>query len=289
MPFDRDYLKSYAFSESTQAYEKRDTMLYALGLGLGAEPTNPGHLKFVYEKSLCALPTMGVVLAHPGFWAGIEELSIDWVNMLHVGQGLTIHRPIPVQGRVIGRSRVAEVFDRGPGKGALLLYERDVCEVGSSAPIATVRQTLLCRGNGGFASKAAEIPKPHMVPARAPDHVVEQKTLPQMALIYRLSGDMNPLHADPEVAARAGFAQPILHGLGTFGIAGFALLQAVLDYDQTRLRAMDVRFTAPVFPGETIRTELWLDGETVSVRSTALERGKIVLDNGLCLIAKKTT
>jgi acyl dehydratase len=272
MPFDRDYLKSYGFSESTQDYQKRDTMLYALGLGLGAEPTNPGHLKFVYEKSLCALPTMGVVLAHPGFWAGIEDLCIDWVNMLHVGQGLTMHRPIPVEGNVIGRSRVAEVFDRGPGKGALLLYERDVFNVGTGEHLATVRQTLLCRGNGGFSAVPVEVPKPHIVPQRAPDHVVDSKTLPQMALIYRLSGDMNPLHADPAVAAKAGFAQPILHGLGTFGIAGFALLQSVLEYDVTRFHAMDVRFTAPVFPGETIRTEIWQDGETVSVRSTALER-----------------
>jgi acyl dehydratase len=288
MPFDRDYLKSYGFSESSQDYQKRDTMLYALGLGLGSEPTNPGHLKFVYEKSLCALPTMAVVLAHPGFWAGIEDLCIDWVNMLHVGQGLTMHRPIPVEANVIGRSRVAEVFDRGPGKGALLLYERDVFEAGTGEHLATVRQTLLCRGNGGFAGVPVEVPKPHQVPERAPDFVVEAKTLPQMALLYRLSGDMNPLHADPEVAAKAGFSQPILHGLGTFGIAGFALLKSVLDYDVSRFRAMDVRFTAPVFPGETIRTELWQDGETVSVRATALERGKVVLDNGLCLISEKT-
>jgi acyl dehydratase len=288
MPFDRDYLTAYEFKNSAQTYQKRDTMLYGLGLGLGAEPTNPGQLKFVYEKSLSALPTMGVVLAHPGFWAGIEDLAIDWVNMLHVGQGLTMHRPLPVEGSVIGRSRVADVFDRGPGKGALLLYERDVLDAATGELFATVRQTLLCRGNGGFAGTPAEIPKPHTVPVRAPDHVVELKTLPQMALIYRLSGDMNPLHADPAVAAKAGFPQPILQGLATFGIAGFALIQAVLDYDVTGFQSLDVRFTAPVFPGETIRTELWQDSAAVSVRSTAVERGKVVIDNGLCLISAKT-
>jgi acyl dehydratase len=286
MAFTREDLTRYKFEDSRQEYGVRDTMLYALGLGLGAEPTNQGQLQFVYEKHLLALPTMGVVLAHPGFWAGIPALGIDWVKMLHVGQGLTVHHPIPTAGAVIGRSRVADVIDRGAGKGALLFYERDVMDETSGLHLATVRQTLLCRGNGGFSEVLGEAPLPHQVPQVAPDEVVTLKTLPQTALIYRLSGDMNPLHVDPEIAAKAGFPQPILHGLATFGIAGFAILQALLGYDPVKFRSFDVRFTAPVFPGETISTELWNSGSTISVRATAMERNQVVLDNGLCAIAR---
>jgi acyl dehydratase len=243
-------------------------------------------LSFVYEKQLKTLPTMAVVLAHPGFWAGINDLGIDWVKMLHVGQGLTVHHPLPPEGAVIGRSRVADVIDRGADKGALLFYERDVIDAATSTHIATVRQTLLCRGNGGFNRATGDVPSPHAVPARAPDHIVEQKTLPQAALIYRLSGDMNPLHADPEVASKAGFPKPILHGLATYGVAFNAVMEKLLGYDVSKFRSFDVRFTAPVYPGETIRTELWRDGAQISLRATAVERGKVVLDNGLCICDK---
>jgi acyl dehydratase len=282
MPFTHEFLTSYRINDARQAYTKRDTMLYALGLGLGADPTDPSQLKFVYEKNLLALPTMGVVLAHAGFWAGAPELGIDWVNMLHVGQGLTIHHPIPVEGAVISHSRIADVIDRGEGKGALVFYERDVHDEASGALVATVRQTLLCRGNGGFGGPPREVPAPHKIPERAPDTVVELKTLPQMALIYRLSGDMNPLHADPDVATKAGFPRPILHGLATYGIAGITLMQAALNDEPAKFHAFDVRFTSPVYPGETIRTELWEDGNTISVRAISVERQKTVLDNGVC-------
>jgi acyl dehydratase len=229
---------------------------------------------------------MGVVLAHPGFWAGDPALGIDWVKMLHVGQGLTVYKLLPTGGSVIGRSRVADVIDRGGDKGAILFYERDVIDAATNELVATVRQTLLCRGNGGFSGQASDVPPPHAIPDRAPDHVVERQTLPQMALIYRLSGDRNPLHADPEVAKKAGFPRPILHGLATFGLAGHALLTAVLDSNPDRFREFDVRFTSPVFPGETIRTEMWEEGDVISLRSTAVERDKVVLDNGVARVAR---
>jgi acyl dehydratase len=286
MAFDRVSLTSHTFKDSQQAYTKRDTMLYALGLGVGATPTDAVQLRFVYEKNLVALPTMGVVLAHPGFWAGDPALGIDWVKMLHVGQGLTVHQPIPIEGNVIGRQRIAEVVDRGADKGALLYYERDVVDAASGQLIATVRQTLLCRGNGGFNSQPLEAPAPHAIPDRKPDHVIDSKILPQAALIYRLSGDMNPLHADPDVAAKAGFKAPILHGLATYGVAGYTALNAVLGGATERFHAFDVRFTSPVYPGETIRTELWQDGDVISLRSSVIERGKIALDNGRITIRK---
>lgn len=279
MGFDRASLLSHRFAESRQNYSERDTILYALGLGLGTDPLDPRQLRFVYEDGLQALPTMGVVLAHPGFWAGDPELDIDWPKMLHVGQGLTIHRPIPASGEVIGRSRIADVIDRGEGKGALLYYEREVVDAASEDLIATVRQTLLCRGNGGFEAPG-EAPKAPELPKNAPDHQVKTHILPQAALLYRLSGDMNPLHADPAIAARAGFPQPILHGLATFGMAGYAVLNALCDGNPSAFCEFDVRFTAPVMPGETLITEIWDDGVDIAVRARVEEREAVVLDNG---------
>jgi acyl dehydratase len=284
MPFDHASLTTHVFPESRQDYKARDTILYALGLGVGDNPVDPGQLRFVYEKGLRALPTMGVVLAHPGFWAGDPALGIDWVKMLHVGQGLTIHRPLPVEASVVARQRIVDVIDRGADKGALLYYERDVINAATGDHLATVRQTLLCRGNGGFGGPAREVPDAARIPERAPDQIVERKTLPQTGLLYRLSGDLNPLHADPAVAAKAGFSRPILHGLATYGIAGYSLLNALCGGDPDRLREFDVRFTSPVFPGETIRTELWREGAVVLLRANVVERGNVVLDNGRAVI-----
>lgn len=286
MPFERSFLTSHTFQDSRQEYTERDAILYALGLGIGENPVDPGQLRFVYEKNLSVLPTMGVVLAHPGFWAGDPVLGIDWVKMLHVGQGLTMYRPLPTSGSVIGRQRIADVIDRGPEQGALLYYERDVIDSATNELIATVRQTLLCRGNGGMGGEQREVPAPHVIPDRAADHVVETKILPQAALIYRLSGDSNPLHADPEVAAKAGFPRPILHGLATYGVAGYALLSRVLDSEPERFREFDVRFTSPVYPGETLRTEMWDDGDVISLRSTVVERGTVALNNGKAIVKR---
>ena len=284
MPFDHASLTRHVFPESHQVYKGRDAILYALGLGVGDDPVDPVQLRFVYEKGLRALPTMGVVLAHPGFWAGDPALGIDWVKMLHVGQGLTLHRPLPVEASVVARQRIVDVIDRGADKGALLYYERDVINAATGDHLATVRQTLLCRGNGGFGGPAREVPDAARIPERAPDQIIERKTLPQTGLLYRLSGDLNPLHADPAVAAKAGFSRPILHGLATYGIAGYALLDALCGGDPERLREFDVRFTSSVFPGETIRTELWREGAVVLLRATVLERNKVVLDNGRAVI-----
>lgn len=285
MPFDADFLTRYSFPESRQSYTERDTILYALGLGFGSRPTDPKHLQFTYEAGLKALPTMAVVLAHPGFWAANPDLGIDWARMLQSGQGLTVHRSLPVKGEVIGRGRIAKVLDRGPGRGALLHYERDVIDAASGDLLATVRQTLTCRGNGGFGGPQAEPSHPHPMPKRAPDFVSKIKTLPQLALIYRLSGDVNPLHVDPATARKAGFDAPILHGLATYGLAASAMFEQVCDFDPARFQAFDARFTAPVFPGETIQTEIWVDGPVVSLRARSVERDKLVIDNGRALVA----
>jgi acyl dehydratase len=146
--------------------------------------------------------------------------------------------------------------------------------------IATATQTTFCRGDGGFGGPPREAPPVHAIPERPPDHVCDLTTRPETALIYRLSGDPNPLHVDPAVAKAAGFPRPILHGLATFGIAGHAILKTVCGYDPARLTAIAGRFSAPVFPGDTIRTELWRDGAVVSFRARVVERDVVALNNG---------
>ena len=149
----------------------------------------------------------------------------------------------------------------------------------------SLTQTTFCRGDGGFGGPERAAPAPHAIPERAPDLVCDLPTRPEMALIYRLSGDVNPLHAEPDFAKAAGFPKPILHGLATFGVAGHALLKSLCGYDPARLTAIAGRFSAPVYPGETIRTEMWRDGNVVSFRARVVERDVIALNNGRAEIA----
>jgi acyl dehydratase len=263
-----------------QTYTQKDAMLYALGVGLGVDPTDRDQLDFVYEKNLKVLPTFAVVLAYPGLWLRDLDTGIDAVKVVHGEQGLTLHQPLSPAGAIVGKSRVTGVVDKGEGRGALVTAERKIFAKGSGELIATVTQTAFCRGDGGFGGPSGPTPKPHELPARAPDLVCDLPTSPQAALIYRLSADINPLHADPEVAKAAGFPRPILHGLATYGVAGHALLRTVCGYDPARLKSLNARFTAPVYPGETFRTEIWLDGAVASFRTTAIERNVVAISNG---------
>jgi len=268
------------------SYGPKDCMLYALGVGLGHDPMNEDELPFVYEKNLKVLPTMAAVLGYVGFWARDRDTGIDWLKMVNGEQGVTLHRPLKGQDTVIGRQRIVEVIDKGVGRGALVLSERQVTDQASGELIATVTQTTFCRADGGFGGPPREAPPPHPIPQRAPDAVCDLPTRPEAALIYRLSGDRNPLHAEPAVAQAAGFPRPIMHGLGNFGIAGHAVLKTMCGYDPERLTSFACRFSAPVFPGETIRTEMWRvgsagrNGEVVSFRSRVVERGVVAINNG---------
>jgi acyl dehydratase len=263
-----------------QSYGPKDCMLYALGIGLGHDPMNEDELPFVYEKNLKVLPTMGAVLGHPGFWARDRDTGIDWVRIVNGEQGIRLHQPLKGQNTVVGRQRIVEVIDKGADKGALVLSERKVADKATGELIATVTQTTFCRADGGFGGPPREAPEPHPIPTRAPDAVCELATRPEAALIYRLSGDRNPLHADPAVAREAGFPRPIMHGLGNFGIAGHAVLKTMCGYDPARLTAFACRFSAPVYPGETLRTEMWRDGPMVSFRARVVERDAIAVNNG---------
>jgi acyl dehydratase len=286
MPIDPRHLLERRFEPRRHAYTLRDTALYALGVGLAADPLDEAELRFVYEgvdgQGMRALPTLVNVLAHPGFWAREPDTGIDWHRLLHAEQAFVLHRPVPAAAEVEGRTRVTALWDKGTGKGALMQSVREIVDLESGRPLASVTQLTMLRGDGGFGEGASPgaPPPPHALPERRADAVCDLPTLPRAALIYRLSGDLNPLHADPAVARAAGFERPILHGLATLGVAGHAVLKTVLDYDPARFAGMRVRFTAPVLPGDTLRTEIWVDGDTVSLRCAALERNRVVLDNG---------
>ncbi len=275
-----DKLVGLEIEPAEQTYEPKDCMLYALGVGLGHDPMNEDELAFVYEKNLKVLPTMATVIGHSGSLVRNRDAGINWVMVVNGEQGFTLHRPLAGRGDVVGHTRIVDVIDKGAGKGALLLTERTINDKATGDLIATVSQTIFCRGDGGFGGPARQTPPPHPLPTRAPDAVCDFGTRPEAALIYRLSGDYNPLHADPAFAKAAGFPRPILHGLGTFGVAGHALLKTICGYDPAKLVSFGCRFSAPVFPGETIRTEMWRDGAVVSFRARAVERDVIAINNG---------
>ena len=286
MALDPDVLLNSPFEPIYHEYDFRDTILYALGVGLGADPMDEAQLPFVFEEpELLALPTMAVVLAYPGFWIRHPDTGVDWVKILHGEQGLTIHNPLPSSGTVVATTAVTSVLDKGADKGALIYTSRTIVDKATGKDLATVTATAFGRGDGGFGGPSGPTPPPHALPERKADSVCDLPTLPQAALIYRLSGDLNPLHASPAVAKAAGFERPILHGLSTYGVAGHAILKTQCGYDPAKLKTMDLRFSSPVFPGETIRTEMWRDGNIVSFRATALERDIVVLNNGRAEVA----
>jgi acyl dehydratase len=280
-----DKLMALDIAPAEQIYDAKDCMLYALGVGLGHDPMNEDELAFVYEKNLKVLPTMATVLAHSGSLARNPDSGINWVMVVNGEQGFALERPLSGEGVLIGRTKIVEVVDKGAGKGALLLTERKITDKATGAPIGTVTQTIFCRGDGGFGGPPRQSPQPHPIPARAPDAVCDFGTRPEMALVYRLSGDYNPLHAEPAAAKAAGFDRPILHGLGTFGVSGHALLKTVCGYDPARLKSFSCRFSAPVFPGETIRTEMWRDGPIVSFRARVVGRDVIAINHGRAEVA----
>lgn len=285
MTIDYHRLKQRQFPEVRQSYTEKDSMLYALGLGLGAEPTSRGELQFVYEEGIKAMPSMAAILGYPGFWMRDADTGIDWKQLLHGEQRLRLHATLPPSGTVIGRMRVKSITDKGAGKGAIVVTERSLVDAASGALLADIEMLTFCRGDGGYSAGGqpsdpldAALAAP---PDTQPDAVCDLPTRPESALIYRLSGDFNPLHADPEVAATAGFDKPILHGLATYGVAAHAIVKTCCDYLPERLTALDVRFSAPVYPGETIRTEMWRQDDRITFRARVLERDRIVLNNGM--------
>jgi acyl dehydratase len=286
MPIVYEKLMQHRIPPVEQVLTKKDTILYALGTGLGHDPMDEQQLRFVYEKDLQALPTMAIILGYPGPWHAHGDTGIDRTKVVHGEQGFEIHRPLPVEGTLTGETRIVNVLDKGEGKGALLISETKVRMKDSGELVCTLSSTTFARANGGFGGPSGPQRPVQPIPERTPDRTCDIGTRPEQALIYRLSGDYNPLHAEPAYAARAGYRMPILHGRCTFGVVGHALLDTCCGYDPVRLRSMYARFSSPVYPGDTIRTEMWLDGNVVTFRATVPARDNIVvLNNGRAEIA----
>lgn len=273
-------LTTHKFPTQRASYAARDTMLYALSVGAGADPLNARDLKLVYEKDLCALPSMATVLAYPGVWINEPQFRVDCVKLLHGEQDLTVHKTLPPQAEVLGESRVTAVVDKGPDRGALVYFSREIRTAGSRELYCTVSSTLFLRADGGCGNYGVP-PAPLPSEAEAGEKFHDQlRTTANMALLYRLNGDLNPLHADPVIAGQAGFERPILHGLCSYGVAGYMLVRSVCDHDPARLRSLGVRFSSPVYPGETLSIDGTRTADGVHFRVTALERNQIVMTNG---------
>ncbi len=275
-------------------YGDKDVMLYALGIGLGADPMNEKELPFVYERDLKVVPTAATVLAAansrpaegrpaPAPPPGHRPSQINYLMMVHGEQKVELHKPLPTFGTFVTEGRTVGAWDKGAGKGAVVVQETTwTDEKGELA--ATLTGSMFARGDGGFGGPTEGQPEPHQVPTRAPDLSVDIATRPDQALLYRLNGDRNPLHSDPQSAKMSGFPRPILHGLCTYGITCRAVLQHVLDYDAAQIRSHQVRFSAPVFPGDTITVDLWKDGKNVSFEARVKERNATVIRNGLTVL-----
>jgi len=275
MPIDVNAALTAAPTVREAGWTERDVILYHLGLGAGVDSLNPAELEWVYEKNLKVLPTFAMV-AGQGVSAGavtaaglnLPGIDIDLRKILHGGQSLTVHAPIPASGAATISSRVADVWDKG--KAAVIVLEQSAQDSGGK-PLWTTAMQIWARGEGGFGGDAGPDAS-NAVPERSPDKVLVSPTSTQQALMYRLSADMNPLHADPAFAKMAGFDRPILHGLASYGIVCKAVVDGVLDGDPTRVRTFSVRFAGSLYPGETIETAVWRDGDTLTVLATCPER-----------------
>jgi acyl dehydratase len=262
------------------AYDANFTALYALGVGAGADERD---LPLVYERGLQTLPTMAVIMATAS-GEFIREGAIDARMIVHGEQRLTVHKPLPPAGKMATTSRCLSIVDKGEAKGALVNIECAIADADSGEAHATSTITLFCRGDGGFGGPSdGDLPL-HPAPDRPHDIEIALPTLPQQAALYRLLGDLNPLHIDPAFAQKAGFPRPILHGLCTYGIASRAIIRACCDDDPSRIERFDVRFSAPVFPGETLTTRIWRDGSEIAFECFVAERDAKVVRNGYCTL-----
>ncbi len=284
MALQQDTLLATVENDLLYDYGDTESMLYALSVGFGRDPVDPLELDYVFEqgRALKTVPTIASVLV-PNLFP--PDLGWDYGQVLHAEQRLQLYRPIPPSARLKINKRVAEAYDRGPRRGALVLLEAEGRLAADDTVLFTLGSTILARGDGGYGGPQGSGPAAHRVPRREPDLSCDLVTQPDQALLYRLNGDRNPLHADPDLAATVGFEKPILHGLCTFGVACHAILKTICAYDHTLITGFDARFSSPVLPGDTITTDMWQEGNIVSFQCTAKERGVVVLKNGKCTLA----
>jgi acyl dehydratase len=271
-------LRNFQIPKIGQAYRPRDAILYALSVGAGEMEGSGRNLDFLLEsRGPRVLPSYCVDLGHPGFWLADPATTVDSTHNLHAEEGFTLLAPLPAAAEVRAETRIVDIVDKGRDKGALLYLEKKIRDAESGVLLAVVNRTLMLRGDGGYDGPSGA-PRPAPVePSMPPDLTRTFRTRRDQALLYRLNGDPNPLHLEPEAAQRAGFPRPILHGLCTFGIAATAALLDLADGDVSRLRGFNARFSAPVFPGDTLKIEMWRSGE---VRVLCEESGRVVLSHG---------
>ena len=287
MPIDREKALGASLGESQASYEPDDVILYHLGVGAGFEATDRGELEYTYEKNLKVLPSFAVVAA--GSFSGrarkesrgggnlrdIEGIEFNPAMLLHGEQDVELHQPLPPAADFSMSGRVADVFDKG--KAALLIMEQAAKTAGGEA-LFTNRMSLFLRDEGGFGGPSGP-PAGNAAPEREPDGILESRTLPQQALLYRLCGDKNPLHADPEFAKMGGFDKPIIHGLCSYGIACKAIVDGVLGGDTGAVARYQARFRGVAFPGETYLTSFWRDGDRIIFETRSRERDAVIISN----------
>ena len=295
MPIDYDDMMQSGATGLASRYDEKDVMLYALGVGMGRDPLDEKELPFVYENNgLKVVPTFASVIgrgeAPPERQRMPQKSQINFALVVDGERRITFHTPLPPKCETLSDERMLAILDKGEGKGAVLVQERVTREAASGDKLFTIVSSIFARGDGGFGGPSSKNladggPVLHLLPERAPDLVKECDTRPDQALLYALSGDRNPLHRDPAFAKMVGFPRPILHGLCSYGTACRAVLTTLAAYQPERIRQFDVRFSKPVFPGETLVVEMWKDGGTISYRASIKERpGTVVLNNGLCLL-----
>ncbi len=265
------------------SWSERDVMIYALGLGMPSDPLDQRQLAYVYEKKLAVLPTFVSTLVLGR--SPVAVAGLDYGKVLHGEQTVTVHKSIPTSGSAFVKARMVGAWDKGPGKGAVFTDRSDLFLPGDNEPFATIVNTAFGRAEGGFGAPVEGQASLHPIPQRKPDRTVSLPTTRQQALIYRQSGDLNPLHVDPEVGVAAGFREPILHGLCTYGICQRAVLGEYCDFAPDSIGHFAVRFTGIVYPGETIRVDMWQEGEVISFEGYAIERGQKVIGNGMAILA----
>ncbi|MHB0773008.1 MaoC family dehydratase [Bradyrhizobium sp. 1.29L] len=285
MPIKYEELMALKKFGQEYSYTERDVMLYAYGIGMGADPLDERELAFVNDatatpRPLKVVPTFASVAA---LGAAPGEMNINRVMSVDGERDITFHKPLSTLAHVVADSSVLAVFDKGKDKGAVIRYQTALKDTEGDL-LATLVISRFARGDGGFGGPSGCQAKPHQVPTRAADRTIDITTRPDQALVYRLCGDRNPLHSDPEFARRAGFPKPILHGMCTYGITCRAILQTYADHDPTAFRRHAARFSSPVYPGETLTVEMWKDGNLISFEAKVRARGATVVSNGMAIL-----
>ena len=282
MPINYDEIMSLKSENIEISYTDKDSILYGLGVGLGNDPMNMDELKYVYENGQIVLPSMATNFQYHS--SLLMSANLNFIMVVHGEQKLSIINPIPVSGEFVADMKVINCFDKGASKGAIVEVETTVKLKSDETEICKLISTTFARGDGGFGGPESP-PQKVYEPEGTPDIVDEITTKPDQALIFRLSGDYNPLHSDPNFAKAAGFPKPILHGLCTYGVACRSIVKTACDKDVKKLKSFNCRFSSPVFPGETIVTEMWKNGNIINFQSKVKERDKIILKNGVSEIS----